>query len=225
MKLVCFVKVYNEENTLREFIKENSFVDEFAFVDFNSTDKTVDVINEFPNTHVIQGKCINDSFVDYNAGLAVNEALAFAKTLNPDWLLYLDAYEIFEDKAKTEFRKLLEDKDADCFGFRLYTFWNGRTHYRIDHAWGNFPVNYLPKLFRNEPQMFFTDRKVAPGFIQGYKNFKESNLRIKHYSVENMDLARKKYLRYTKFNPGKDYSHVISEDGMILKQWSEYGQN
>jgi len=54
--------------------------------------------------------------------------------IEPDWILNLDADEMFERRFATEIRALLRSVDADLLCFRLYDFWN-ETHYRDDDLW------------------------------------------------------------------------------------------
>ena len=68
---------------------------------------------------------------------------------NPDWILNLDAEEIFEDSFWDHAQELINNKDYDFYCFRLYDMWD-ETHYREDEYWNAHSI-YRPFLMRYQP--------------------------------------------------------------------------
>ena len=220
MKLVCMIRVKNEEARLPEIFAEHTFVDEFVFVDNGSTDQTREMLEAEPRVVDIKDT------EGYHEGRDKLLLLKMVYARDPDWILWLDADEIFEQRAKTDFRGLLEKNDVHGYKFRKYCFWKGRTYYRVDGPWGNFPRNPGLRLVRAIPGLTMANRQLHNGTFLKFKGpIEVSSLRIKHYTVENMALAQQKYKQYRDLDPTPErrggYKHLISERGIQLVEWVE----
>ena len=130
----------------------------------------------------------------------------------PDWILCLDADEIFEKKIKSEIDKLINQPHYDVIGFRLFDFWNEK-QYRADENW-NAHLRYWPLLVRYQP--FFEYRwKETPQHCGRFPfNITElpsgkSEVRIKHMGWAKPEDRLKKYNRYEELD--KDAKYDIKE--------------
>ncbi len=219
MRLACIMRMKDEEERILEFIKAHPFIDQYCVVDNGSTDSSSELLHDLVGDHLSYTK--TESFQE---GRDKNLALQMAMRLNPEWVLWMDWDEIFEDKAKKEFSILLRDTGISGWSFPLYAFWKGRTHYRVDHAWGNFPNRPQLRLVKAQSRLVFSQRRIHAGTFLGLQGSRAiSSLRIKHYTVENMKYAKLKYDRYRKLDPNRPdgYKHLINEQGIKLVAWKE----
>ncbi|HHW13640.1 MAG TPA: glycosyl transferase, partial [Firmicutes bacterium] len=124
------------------------FVDSAVILDDASTDDTVRVCQE-----VLAGVPLT-LVSNPEPGFADEAALRrqlwdLAVATNPDWLLALDADELFEESAPFELPLLAADPLAEAYAFRLYDMWD-EGHYREDAFWNahhrlwTLLVRYLP---------------------------------------------------------------------------------
>ncbi len=118
----------------------------------------------------------------------------------PDWVLALDADEIFEDRAIAELPKLLDQQDYDIVAFRIFDFWKSETHVRVDGAWNPWH-RFSPLLVRYRPEFAddWFDRPIHCGrFPLAYRDLSTfySHLRVRHYGWARWQDHLNKYLFY-----------------------------
>ncbi|OAT80852.1 glycosyltransferase family 2 protein [Desulfotomaculum copahuensis] len=129
---------------------------------------------------------------------------------NPEWLLFLDADEIFEERAVAELPRLAADPEVMVYSFRLYDMWD-EGHYREDACWcahhfhRPFMVRHLPGFsgrWRETPQHCGR----LPLNIAELKGA-NSSLRIKHLGWMKPADRLAKYYRYKKLDPAGRYGN------------------
>lgn len=157
--------------------------------------------------------------------------LQFEETIktNPDWILVLDADQIFEDRFKDEIKKLIANDKVDAYYFRLYDFW-GETHYRDDQYWSAHNT-YRPFLIRYKPEIDYVWKETPQHCGHFPKNIYEfahanSDLRLKHYGWAKEENRLAKYERYQKLDPGAKYGWKEQYDSILdknpkLAEWKE----
>ncbi len=194
-------------------------VDEIVLLDDGSTDRTVEICRQFPKVTRLLSWPKNF----FHEGLDRNAVLAMAKDTRPDWILCLDIDEVFEGRAGEVFPELVSDPEAAIWGFRMYHFWRGRTHYRVDSKWGEETRGRVHlRLFRNQPGIYFPLQQAHGAAIMGVEGrMSVSDLRIKHFGYSDPEEARFKYERYMTLQDGHDYSHLVDETGLQLEEWVE----
>lgn len=126
----------------------------------------------------------------------------------PDWILSLDADEIFEDKAPSVLRELLQRPGLFYFAFRLYDMWRENA-YREDPYW-NAHQKYRPFLVRYIPGFAYQWLETPQHCGRFPRNLTElqgenSDLRIKHLGWLKPVDRLTKYERYKKMDPGAVY--------------------
>ena len=144
---VCLI-VKNEEKFLAQCLKSvRGFASQIVVVDTGSTDRTVEIAREFGAEMYSFAWCD-----DFSA--ARNAALEHA---TGDWILMLDAD---EELPAAQHAKLLSDmKNANVIAFRLPLVNVGQ---EIEGR------SFIPRLFRNAPEVFFHGRiheQVFPSLL------------------------------------------------------------
>ncbi|CEJ06096.1 Glycosyl transferase, group 2 protein [Acididesulfobacillus acetoxydans] len=123
---------------------------------------------------------------------------------SPEWILILDADEIFEEKAAASLRGLLTDPEAFFFAFRLYDMW-AEGFYREDTYW-NAHHTYRPFLVRYQAGLSYQWRETPqhcgrfPLTVLEFPG-KRSDLRVKHLGWQRPSDRLRKYERYKKLDP------------------------
>lgn len=229
-RLTAMLQVRNEANRHLEQVLDHlsQFVDEIVVVDDASTDNTVQICNSYEKvTQLVE---LQESHFDREWELRTILWEAAAAT-HPDWLLAVDADEMYEEKAKQQMRDLINQNEFDWIGFRFYDFWGGYTHYRDDSFWNihhrhNMTlVRYLPGYhyfyprFNHHCPRLPLSYQVLPGHL--------SDLRVKHFGWAGSEEERyQKYLRYLSIDPNGtwgslDHYQSILDPHPNLVEWKE----
>lgn len=212
-KLTLSMVVKNEENRYLKRVLQSAkeYIDEAVIIDDGSTDRTVDIIKETLRDIKVTIIQNTESVFSTEWKLRRQQWEETIKT-NPDWILFLDADEIFEDKFNVEVRALLADKSVDVYSFRLYDMWS-EDKYREDRYW-NAHKSFRPFLIRYQKnfQYKFNERNQHCGRMP--ENVTElpqkiSNLRLKHYGWSKKEDRVFKYERYKILDP--EGKHGIKE--------------
>lgn len=131
-----------------------------------------------------------------------------AVSTRPDWILILDADEIFEERAVGELRRLAADPEVEVYYFRLFDMWD-EEHYREDawwrahHFYRPFMVRYVPGF----PYRWLETPQHCGRFPCNITELKgaTSSLRIKHLGWMKPEDRLAKYYRYKKLDPQARY--------------------
>ena len=214
---------------LRRVLEEaKKVISDAVIIDDASSDTTVTVCEEalkgIPLTIVK-----NPHSLFSNEWLLRKEQWEETVKRNPEWILMLDADEIFEEKFKDEVQKLLADRTVDVWCFRLYDFWDN-AHFR-DDKWWNAHVRYSPFLVRYDPDKTYhwLQQPQHCGRFPHTINLlprKISDLRVKHYGWAKKEDREAKYRRYKELDPEerfgvKEQVDSILDESPRLTAWVE----
>jgi hypothetical protein len=123
-----------------------------------------------------------------------------------DWILTIDADEIFEDAFASHVRELIQ-APVDAYYFRLYDFWN-EAQYRDDQYWSAHR-SYRPFLVRNTcgAGSWRETAQHCGRFPVQVSNLKYllSDLRLRHYGWAKPEDRAAKYSRYMQLDPNGVY--------------------
>ncbi|MFC4100290.1 glycosyltransferase family 2 protein [Paenibacillus xanthanilyticus] len=229
-RIRAYMQVRNEADRYLELVLRelSAFVDDIVIVDDASTDDTVKLCRSFPKVARIVE--MTESHFGRESELKVRLWKA-ACADSPDWLLAIDADEVFEDRMKAEARALVDQDRYDWVGFRMYDFWGSETHYREDDLWRLHHrhtaalVRYLPGYFYFYPSRNHHAPRIpiTYGALPGYL----SDIRIKHYGWAGDEAERHgKYERYLAHDPdGKlgnaaQYASILDPNPRLV-EWKE----
>lgn len=104
IKIVVTVPCLNEEFFARKFCERHQWADIIVVSDGGSTDKTLDIVREFPNVRVApfrekkRFKGDPDGFMNPE-GRHFNQAVQAARLFDPDWIVFeaMDQYPNCDD--------------------------------------------------------------------------------------------------------------------------------
>lgn len=156
-RLTAIMQVRNEAGRYLEQVLEelSEFVDDIVIVDDGSTDHTAQLCLSFAKVK----KLVTLQSSLFNREWELRQTLwELAVSTNPDWPLSVDADEFYEESAKREMRRLIDQDVYDWVSFRLFDFWGGTTHYREDEHW-NIHTKHTRTLVRYLPNFHYFFRK------------------------------------------------------------------
>lgn len=204
------------------------YIDEAVILDDASEDNTVEVCKS-----LLQGiplTLVSNSEPGFHNEVTLRKQLwDLTVSTHPDWILILDADEIFEDKAVKLLRELALRQDIFHYYFRLYDLWDENA-YREDTYWSAhkwyrpFMIRYIPDFeyrWRETPQHC---GRFPENIHQHYGEIHP--LRIKHLGWMKPEDRLKKYRRYQELDPDavygiKEQYESILDPNPNLIPWSE----
>jgi glycosyltransferase involved in cell wall biosynthesis len=234
-KLVAMMLTHNEAGRYLERVIENTllFCDEIAMLDDHS-DRYEDLVelcekleSKYPN-RIHQMPSYN-SWEDES--LLRKELLYNALQYNPDWLIAIDADELYEaDRMNEQLPYLVSQTDADWVGFRFFDMWDDEQHYRDDDNWPA-GTSYAPRMFRVKGKYFRWPEKrrhcgsVPANVIHGTHGI-NSSVRVKHLGWMKPDDRNRKYLERLQDDPNNEFYSEETYDAILspyptLVKWDD----
>jgi len=147
---------------------------------------------------------------------------------DPDWIINLDADEVFEIKFSSEIHYLINQQQSDVIGFRLYDFWDLQ-NYREDQYWRAHQT-FRPFLLKYKSTYDYKWNEFAQHCGRFPMNIVEgmqlSPLRLKHLGWANPEDRMTKYQRYQQLDPDARYGWKEQYESILdpsphLIPWSE----
>lgn len=220
MKLVAMLRVKNQILTIRECLNRLvDLVDEIVVVDNGSTDGTLGVYSQYPEIVAVK------QTKGFDEGRDKIMAHSLAKSRNPDWILWIDADEVFEDSLTRDvLHNYMADESLGAVWFRLYHFWGGKTHFRIDGRWLKYTAAPQRMMWRETGKEYFRDMKFHNGGIMGVEKRRiTSSYRLKHFGYVYPDQLKAKEDTYGKLSndPMAVKTMPMDTKGMILVRFLE----
>ncbi len=229
-RLTLAMLVRNEAGRYLRQVLEHArrYVDEAVIVDDASEDDTVAICSQA--LRGIPLTLVSNPVPAFHDEIRLRRQLwELTLRTNPDWILVLDADEMFEDRAVHEIRALLEDPWVDVYCFRLYDFWDSE-HYREDTYWQAHKV-YRPFLLRYQPDFPYRWKETPLHCGRLPVNVLElpsrnSPLRIKHLGWSSPRDRAEKYRRYKTLDPHGQYGILAQYESILdphptLVRWEE----
>lgn len=212
-KITLAMLVRNEAGRhLERVLKQTTaYIDHAVILDDASEDNTVELCQG-----ILQGIPLtlhsNKEPLFHNEILLRRQLWQMAVRTNPEWIVILDADELFEENAPKQLRELLShSSQVDYLSFRLFDLWT-ETQYRDDSLWQAHKW-YRPFIVRNIPN-FQAQWQETPQHCGRFpKNIIDlrggtSYLRIKHLGWVRPQDRLAKYYRYQKLDPNGTYGNL-----------------
>ena len=223
------VKNEANKNLRRVLDSARRYISDAVIIDDASTDNTIEVCREALKgipLHLVQ----NSESKFANEHLLRKQQWEETLKQSPDWILCLDADEIFEKSFEKEVGELLCDNDVDVYLFRLFDLWD-EWHYRDDSLW-NAHVRYSPFLVRYKPEIEYRWKETAqhcgrlPCNVMEFPRKNFSVFRLKHYGWVTPEIRLAKYYRYKQLDPQSIYGSMAQYESILepnpnLVSWSE----
>jgi glycosyltransferase involved in cell wall biosynthesis len=230
-RLTLSMVVQNEAHKYLRRVLEavRPYIDDAVIIDDASTDASVEICRE-----VLQGIPLhlvrNTESKFSNEHLLRKQQWEETAKQQPDWVLVLDADEIFEKAFERGVADLLRDNDVDVYFFRLHDMWN-EWYYREDALW-NAHARFAPFLVRYLPDVRYRWKETPQHCGRLPLNYfsssrsKTSLYRIKHFGWASLEIRREKYLRYMRLDPNGTYGSKRMYESILdpcpnLVAWSE----
>jgi len=124
----------------------------------------------------------------------------------PDWVVCLDADEVFEKRVNREVLEELAKRGEIAFTFYCVQLWDREDQMRVDGGWGNFRnvryFKYIP-----EAQIMWQRTPLHCGLapIYAYRWASDSEYLFKHYGYLKKEDRLQKVERYKKYDPEGRY--------------------
>jgi len=212
-KITLAMLVHNESGRhLERVLKQAAaYIDHAVILDDASQDNTVELCQ-----NLLKGISLtihsNKEPQFHNEILLRKQLWKMAVSTPSEWIIILDADEMFEEDGPQQLRDLLNHSlDVDHLSFRLFDLWT-ETHYREDQLWQAHKW-YRPFIVRNIPdfQARWQETPQHCGrFPQNITDLRggTSPLRIKHLGWLKPQDRLAKYYRYKRLDPNGRYGNL-----------------
>ncbi|SHI78579.1 Glycosyl transferase family 2 [Desulfosporosinus lacus DSM 15449] len=212
-KITFSMLVHNESGRhLERVLKQAAeYIDHAVILDDASKDNTIELCQE-----ILQGIPLtlhsNKEPLFHNEILLRKQLWEIAVSTHSEWIIILDADEMFEDDGPKQIRELLNHSSAvDYISFRLFDLWT-ENHYRDDLLWQAHKW-YRPFIVRNIPDFQAKWQETPQHCGRFPKNITDlrggtSPLRIKHLGWVRPQDRLAKYYRYKQLDPNGTYGNL-----------------
>jgi glycosyltransferase involved in cell wall biosynthesis len=225
-KLVCLLRVKDGIIFIEEWLQNiGALVDEIVVVDNGSTDGTLEVLKASPKVVDIAQ---TQGFDEGRDKIMVYE---MARKRKPDWCLWLDVDEIFEESlTRKQINKMMSSTLFHKYVFRRFHFFGDRHNFEASKealAELAFPSRTM---WRESQRGYFKNLKIHNGDIQGIKGlFLVSRFRIKHITNLNIGYRKKVYDNYIAVDPERKEMYEKHRNNLLnqsvpTKTWYESNQ-
>jgi glycosyltransferase involved in cell wall biosynthesis len=134
----------NEEKIISKCLKSCSFASEIILVAANSTDKTKEIVQKIANDEKIKLKIV-ETQDEYNKNFTKWRNLGY-QNASKEWILYIDADEVIDDKLKQEIINTISHKTQyNQYAIPRANHFLGK---RVKYG-GTYP-DYVKRLFKKD---------------------------------------------------------------------------
>lgn len=207
MKLAAILRIKDQILTIDECLtKLSTIVDLIIVLDNGSTDGTLEAYKKFPKVV----KVLHTT--EFDEGRDKIMLLDEAKKTDADWILWIDADEIFENHFTREVAESYMRSKYNRITFRMCNFWMNKKDCRYDGNYFLYTLHPQRSMWRNMPSAYFKNLKIHNGDIQGVSGpTLISPYRLKHYGYADPKKALEKMTLYQKVDPNgtRDYDTLI----------------
>jgi len=217
-KIVAMLRVKDGILFVHDWLNNmNKLVDEIVVVDNASTDGTYEVLEA--NSKVVD-IVITEGF---DEGREKNLLYGMARKRKPDWLLWLDVDEVFEEAFNREaILRLTDNTRVNRYFFRRFHFID-KEHYNAKWYWIKYISAPDRVLWREQKDGYFENIKFNNGLVKGIKGkTKISYYRLKHLGYIYKNEVSKKIANYMSIDSTLEKTYQSMRfDGDRKAKWKE----
>lgn len=208
-KLTLSMTVYDEaDRKLTDVLRSHrEYIDEAVIIDDGSHDGSGELCREL--LRGIPLRLIRNETASFTNEVELRKQ-QWRETLasSPEWILNMDADEMFESPFAQGVHSLLAGTKADTICFRLYDMWSS-THYRNDDYW-QAHWYYRPFLTRYKEGFSYTWKEQSLHCGRFPNNVLDLSSEISHYRIQHWgwytpEIRAAKYERYQLLDPNACY--------------------
>jgi len=222
-RIVCLVPARNAELLLPQFFRTISpITDLVVALDDGSTDGTAGILNSHSSVKVLLKNPTKSDFSSWDDGKNRADLLHAAESLNPDWILYLDADESMSESDAILLRKFInsEAREYAAYGFQVHRMINDKGHFDKNDFWAYRLFHYRTGL-RLSPIRLHS--LTVPIDIPK-RNYLKTPFRIQHFSSLTHADRLLRYEKYQESDPHGDfqtsYSNLLDSPTNV-KPWKD----
>jgi len=179
MKISALVLTKNEEEVIKDCLKQLDFADEIIVLDQNSSDDTKKIAKKYTDK-------IYTEYLPFDK--ARNTLASYAKG---DWLLYVDADERLDEDLIEEIKNTIKSSKLSAYYIPRRNMVLGKF---LKH--GGWWPDYVPRLFRRDKLEKWQGRvHESPQIVGEFGYFKSP---ITHLTARSMKLMLEKSTRWAK---------------------------
>jgi glycosyltransferase involved in cell wall biosynthesis len=222
-KLVCMLRVKDGILFIHEWLKNmDKLVDEIVVVDNGSTDGTYEVLQTHPKVVDIARTH------GFHEGRDKILAYEMARKRNPDWMLWLDVDEIFEERlTRSRLNKMMNSKIFKKYYFRRFHFHRDKFHVEggYDKLKGQSVLERI--LWKEDKNGYFENSQIHNGLIKGINGMGSiSHIRIKHFGAVDKEYLIRKTNVYLTIDPSRSEMYIKHRDqNLPVYKWHEYSES
>lgn len=221
--LVCLLPARNAEADLAGYLDcVSTFCDAVVALDDGSTDRTWQMLNAHPLVTILLRNPLREDYRGWDDAANRNRLLEAAESLNPEWLISLDADERLDAADAVSLRAFLQtDALPGCaYGFRHVPMRNDGEHFLPKYQW-------VYRVFSAKPGQRFPDQKLhfipIPMSIPRYRWIR-TTLRIQHFGGVTAERRLHRFHKYLEADPDRmyqaDYAQLLgSAAEEELRRW------
>jgi glycosyltransferase involved in cell wall biosynthesis len=220
--LACLLPVRNGGGHLDGWIESvTRFADAVVALDDGSTDDTRDRLAACPLVGRVLSNPERPTYEGWNDAENRRRLLDAAGSVNPHWVMFLDADERIPSDDAAPLRAFLHhDADPDdAYLFRVYRMIDDLAHYDQAGPW-------VGRLFAFRPQLRLPEQRLhlvpLPTSIPASRR-RRTTIRIQHLGSLNEGERRARFEKYREADPERthqaDYSHLLAPPGRLRPWW------
>lgn len=228
MKIVVAVRCYNEVKNIERFMRGYDFADEIVVSDGGSTDGSLELLNKYPKItllHFEQQETINGQTWNPDAP-HMNYVLNWAKTLEPDWLIFDDMDDVPNIMLREGARDIFENafilQYSQINAFRLY-MWGDDQYFPYMNR--NFDEQYRSLWAWNPKKIdIFADMSIKHGTLLGFADNSNIMKLVTPYVLLhkswNPETIQAKVKRYNKLGLPMNHPLEFAGEPQPLPDWA-----